>query len=259
MHRAKVQILISILNDTHNSIFIYIFAVKLKQLLIMKKIFSILSVAMCLLMAIPAQAQIKLGVKGGLNLANADFTGLNSNFKTENMTGFFVGPMLDINIPIIGLGLDGSLLYSERGTKFTSTSNDAVTNKQQSIDIPVNLKYSIGLGSLASIFLAAGPSFSFNIDSNNLTDDLLNLVNEDKSGSTPSIDRKKAEVSINIGGGVKLIKHLQLGINYNLPLSDSAKENFSEGDLAGSLGDIIKPGTFKTKTKMWQVSVAYIF
>jgi len=55
----------------------------------MKKIFSTLLIAICLFLAIPAQAQIKFGVKGGLNLVNADFSGLKENFKTDNMSGFF--------------------------------------------------------------------------------------------------------------------------------------------------------------------------
>ncbi|WP_321519369.1 porin family protein [uncultured Bacteroides sp.] len=227
----------------------------------MKKIFSIFLVAVCLFIATPMQAQIKLGVKGGVNLANADFSGLKSNFKTENMNGFFIGPMVDINIPIVGLGLDGALLYAEKGTKFTysnETISNETTNKQKTIEVPVNLKYSIGLGSLASIFLAAGPNFSFDINSDNLTNDLLDITNQTISETTPSINRKNAEVSLNIGGGVKLIKHLQLGINYNLPLTDSAKENFAKGNL-GELTNVISGTSFKSKTKVWQVSVAYIF
>lgn len=209
--------------------------------------------------AIPAKAQIKLGVKGGISLLNADFSGLSSNFKTENVGGFFVGPMVDVTIPFVGLGVDGSLLYAEKGTKFTNIiTNEDVTNKQKTIDVPVNLKYSIGLGNAASIFLAAGPNFSFNINNDNLTTDLTEIASQTISGNLPSIDRKNSEVSVNIGGGLKLLNHLQIGLNYNLPLTDSAKQNFSNGDL-GELSGIISGSSFKTKNKIWQVSVAYIF
>ena len=34
--------------------------------------------------------------------------------------------------------------------------------KQSGLDIPVNLKYSIGLGSMLGIYVAAGPDFFFN-------------------------------------------------------------------------------------------------
>ena len=49
----------------------------------MKKIISALMIAVCIGMAMPAQAQlIKFGVKGGVNLAKADFN--KSDLKTDN-------------------------------------------------------------------------------------------------------------------------------------------------------------------------------
>lgn len=52
----------------------------------MKKIISALMIAVCIGMAMPAQAQlIKFGVKGGVNLAKADFN--KSDLKTDNFTG----------------------------------------------------------------------------------------------------------------------------------------------------------------------------
>jgi len=81
----------------------------------MKKIMSVLLVAICLVMAIPAQAQLKFGVKGGLNLAKADFN--KSDFKTDNFTGFFIGPMAELTIPVVGLGVYGALLFSQRGIR----------------------------------------------------------------------------------------------------------------------------------------------
>ena len=39
----------------------------------MKKIISVLMVAVCLMMAAPAQAQLHFGVKGGLNLSKVEF------------------------------------------------------------------------------------------------------------------------------------------------------------------------------------------
>ena len=125
--------------------------------------------------------------------------------------------MAEFTIPIVGLGVDGALLFSQRG-------KDEV--KQTGLEVPVNLKYTIGLGSLAGIYLAAGPDFYFDF--------------EKKSG----IDKKKAEVGINVGAGLKLLNHLQVGANYNIPLGNTA-------DIEGT------NASYKTKT--WQVSVAYIF
>ena len=195
----------------------------------MKKIFGALMIAICIAMAMPAQAQIHFGVKGGLNLSKASFSNVGENFKKDNFTGFFIGPMAEFNIPIVGLGVDASLLFAQRGIK-VSEGNDDITVKQNGIDIPVNLKYTIGLGSLAGIYLAAGPDFYFDFAGNKTIEGMRT-------------DKKKAEVGINVGAGLKLLNHLQVGANYNIPLGDTA--------------DIDTGGSYKTKT--WQVSVAYIF
>ena len=196
----------------------------------MKKIFGALMIAICIAMTMPAQAQIHFGVKGGLNLSKASFSNVSENFKKDNFTGFFIGPMAEFNIPIVGLGVDASLLFAQRGIK-VSEGNDDITVKQNGIDIPVNLKYTIGLGSMAGIYFAAGPDFYFDFAGN-------------KTIEGVKTDKKKAEVGINVGAGVKLLNHLQVGANYNIPLGDTAK--FEGID-----------GSYKTKT--WQVSVAYIF
>ena len=113
----------------------------------MKKVLSVLMVAVALMMAAPAQAQlIKFGVKGGM-----DFTKLDTNVKTldavaESSTGFFIGPMAEVTLPVVGLGVDGAVMFAQRG-------KDEL--KQQGIEIPVNLKYTIGLGSVLGVYLAA--------------------------------------------------------------------------------------------------------
>ena len=196
----------------------------------MKKIFGALMIAVCIGMAMPAQAQIHFGVKGGLNLSKASFSNVSENFKKDNFTGFFIGPMAEFNIPIVGLGVDAALLFAQRGIK-VSEGNEDYTVKQNGIDIPVNLKYTIGLGSMAGIYFAAGPDFYFDFAGN-------------KTIEGVKTDKKKAEVGINVGAGVKLLNHLQVGANYNIPLGDTAK--FEGID-----------GSYKTKT--WQISVAYIF
>ena len=75
----------------------------------MKKIFSTLVIMACLLLAVPAQAQVKFGLKGGLDVSKLD------NKVGDNTTGFFVGPMVDVTLPIIGLGIDVAALYSQSG------------------------------------------------------------------------------------------------------------------------------------------------
>lgn len=186
----------------------------------MKKIFSAFMIAVCcMFMAMPAQAQLlKWGVKGGVNMTKIDWDGGYKGNK-DNSTGFFIGPMAEFTIPIVGLGIDGALLFSQRG------KNEV---KQTGLEVPVNLKYTIGLGSLLGIYIAAGPDFFFDFKKKDY------------------VDRKKAQVALNLGAGVKLLKHLQVGVTYQLPMGDSFTWK-NAGDVIGA------------KNKTWQVSVAYFF
>lgn len=196
----------------------------------MKKIFSVFMIAICCLaMAMPVQAQLlKFGVKGGVNLSKLKVEGMK-----DNSTGFFFGPMAEVTIPIIGLGVDGALLYSQKG----NGKIDGVEMKQSGLDIPINLKYSIGLGSMLGIYIAAGPDFFFNFSKDK------NYID---GSDTYKLENKKAQVGINIGAGVKLIQHLQLGVNYNIPFGDS----FTWKNAGNAIG---------AKNKTWQISAAYLF
>ena len=195
----------------------------------MKKVLCTLFVAVCCMaMAIPANAQVSFGVKGGLNLSKMDWKIADTTINNvkENSTGFFIGPMIEATVPIVGLGVDGAVMYSQRG------SGDL---KQQGIEVPVNLKYSIGLGDMAAIFFAAGPDFYFN----------LKDVDSDIPGI--DIDKKGAQVGLNLGAGVKLINHVQIGVNYQFALGNSF-------DIKSVVN-----ANVKNKLNTWQISLAYLF
>ena len=188
----------------------------------MKKVFSVLMVAVALMMAAPAQAQlIKFGLKGGMNFTEIDMSG-SADWWEDKTTGFFVGPMVEVTIPLIGLGVEGSVLYSQRGKGAT---------KQQGVEVPLNLKYSIGLGSMFGIYLAAGPDFYFNFK------DFGDTIN---GGHTP--EKKSTQVAINVGTGLKLFRRLQIGANYQIPVSNAYE--WQDGEI---------------KMKGWQTSLTYIF
>ena len=182
----------------------------------MKKLIGILAATLMIVFAMPAQAQLKMGLKGGLNLSKLSFS--SSDLKGDNQTGFFVGPTAEFTVPLIGIGFDISALYSQK-----SLDDDA---SLKSVEIPVNLKWTYGLGSILGVFVAVGPQFGFNIGHK----------------SYGYYDLKENYTSFNVGAGVKLIKHLQIGANYN----------FCLGNIGTYDGE-------KVKTNTWQISLAYMF
>ena len=73
----------------------------------MKKILSITLFAVAMVIAMPANARLKFGLKGGLNINKVSFS--QSDLKSDNQTGFFVGPTVQFTTPL-GIAVDGSVL-----------------------------------------------------------------------------------------------------------------------------------------------------
>ena len=55
-------------------------------------------------------AQFRFGIKAGLNLNKIDFKNVANTFDGSNGTGYTAGVMTEFTIPVIGLGLDASLM-----------------------------------------------------------------------------------------------------------------------------------------------------
>ena len=193
----------------------------------MKKIAFVAAMALAFVFAAPANAQFAFGIKGGVNLVSNDVTGL-TNMKKEDFmnkdsyTGFFIGPKIEMDIPIAGLGFEVAALYSQKGMELATDE----TYKLNSVLIPVNLRWGIGLGNLAKVFIAAGPEFDFNIGDN------LEFVTGSKEEGIYSYAINKSALSINVGVGATVLKHFQVGVNYNIPWGNTAEVvAFSKTDI----------------------------
>ena len=78
----------------------------------MKKILTVVVLFAALMTAVPAKAEVKFGLKGGLNLTSMS---LDANaISKSNQAGFFIGPTVKFTLPIVGLGFDASALYDQR-------------------------------------------------------------------------------------------------------------------------------------------------
>ena len=211
----------------------------------MKSLKSILVAVALMLAAGGAQAQIKLGIKGGLNVTSMS---LNKEvFDADNQTGFFIGPTVKFTLPVVGLGVDASALYDQREAKVTGTvGNEQLTVEERtmrtkSINIPINLRYGVGLGSLASVYAFAGPQFGFNVG-----DKEQSLVD----GKTWRLS--SSAFSVNVGAGLMLVNHLQLSANYNIACGKTGDVTF--GDTVSNVF-----GSKKGRANAWQIGLAYYF
>jgi opacity protein-like surface antigen len=204
----------------------------------MKKLLLLIAVA---LVSMTASAQTnKLftwGVEAGMNFNSLSFD--KEMFESGNRAGFFVGPKVKVKVPLVGLGLDGALIYSMNSAQIQN--EDIVKSKNLSyLEIPLNVRYDFSLLKVLSIYLATGPQYNYCMSSDATIADFYGPIDGGISRST---------WGWNVGGGVELFKHLQLGVTYTIPISNS-------GNL--ELGDITNVFT-NYKQKTVKVRLAYFF
>ena len=202
---------------------------------------------LALVFVYPAAAQIKFGVRGGVNIANTklDNALLEDVFDVKNITGFQLGATMEAMIPVLGVGADVGLLYSQRGFKLDNKVNGENGNARIGyIDVPLNLKWKPSLGPI-KLYVAAGPYVSVKISQNM---DLGGIIENEALSDMFNIKSKTFSAGLNFGGGIELLKHLQIGFNYGLGLTDDYKND------GISVGDVFSP-----KSSTWSVVAAYYF
>lgn len=201
----------------------------------MRKILGFVLVVMMILVAVPAKSQLRFGVKGGVNISSVHF---NSDIlKADNVTGFQIGPMIETTLPLLGTGLDVAILYSQKGMDIKS-GIETKSIKNDYIDIPLNLKWKFGLP-IIKAYLAAGPYIGFRVGGDKVWDVPGSVIDQVKA--------KNFSAGLNFGAGVELIKHLQVGFNYGLGLTDNY--SISKVDLSNGNG----------KNRGWSITAAILF
>ena len=188
---------------------------------------------MAVAFAMPSKAQFSWGIQAGLNMSNVSVKDAaeDASGAIKSRTGFFVGPTVKFTLPIVGLGVDASALYDLREGK-----SGTETIKSQSLQIPVNVRYGIGLGSIAEVFAFAGPQFGFKLSG-------------DKNFGSEEWTLKSSNLSANIGIGATVLSKLQAKLNYNIALGKTGE--FKDKEIAKEIGS--------AKFNAWQISLAYFF
>ena len=203
---------------------------------------------MMLAVAMPSEAQIKFGVRAGANLVNMKFSDGVSNLKGNNRAGFYVGPTVKFTLPIVGLGVDASVVYDQRTSKVNYNETDNAGNSKEveenvtarAINIPINVRYGVGLGSVANIFAFAGPQFGFNLSGS-------------KWLGANEWTWKSSNFSVNVGVGATILSKVEIKANYNIACGKTGETNVWNTTKTTVVD------SFKSKYNSWQLGVAYYF
>lgn len=167
-----------------------------------------------------------LGVKGGVNFPSGTNLFSAETYKSINLIGFHIGPILDVRIPLGGLGLDLALLYSMKGN-ITATGIGSDNSNQEyrhSLYIPLNVKYTFNLIKVFGLYISAGPYIDYTFgDMSNMTIGQIGdkIVADYKSYNF--------DWGVGVGGGIVLFRHLNIGVNYNFGLNDVQSYKDIEG------------------------------
>lgn len=200
-----------------------------------------LSLVFLVLSVFPSSAQIKFGIKGGLDVTHMSLS--RKVFDNENQLGFYIGPTVKLTLLDTGFGLDAAALYDQRSADIDLnygseqiTRNEFAVNQKQ-IAVPINIRYAIGIGDAANVFFFAGPQFGFNVGSNK---DEINWKWRDSN------------FSFNLGAGFTVLSHLQLNVNYNIVCGKTGELKASE-----RVRDV--DGNVRSRYNAWQIGMAYYF
>ena len=187
-----------------------------------------------------ANAELKFGVKAGLNLNSLHLKDVKANFDADNGTGWTAGVMAEYIAPVIGIGVDLSLMYTRMNADvniFKQDDYEGTLKNSNFIQIPINLKYKFKLpvvGSILAPYVFTGPDFAFKLGKQTFQD----------------LKTRTCQVAWNVGLGLEFVKHLQIGASYGFGINNIVEKVAS---------DQFNTESFKAKNNYWTITAAYLF
>ncbi len=197
-----------------------------------------LAVIVALAFMLPAMAQFSFGPRLGVNVNKLHFD--ESILNTDNRAGFNGGLEVEFMIPMLNFGFDLSAMYVHRVAQASleAGGNEIAASKSSDyIEIPLNLKYKIGLpvvGNIVAPYIFTGPSFAF------LTS---------KKAVSEFFEKNTCDIAWNVGAGVQLFKHLQIGASYGFGMTKVVKNIKTDFEGANIDG----------KNRYWTITAAWLF
>lgn len=211
-------------------------------------------------------ASAQLGIRAGVNMANEiqtfDYEGISSAFQNENLTGYQVGLVYQLNPTRSGFGFEVGTLLSQKGGVFSLDSTGVVNSLVKGyheinyVEVPMNLRLRLNFGGVVSVFGTAGVYGAYALKGKTVFEsDLPTLIKEDSfDGFMDRID-----YGYSFGGGVELIKKLQIGATWSQGLQ-KRDGNKSIADMltteSGGMVPNLKP---TSKNKAFSVTLTYLF
>lgn len=200
-------------------------------------------VALVALLCTASASAIDWGVEAGADFNKISFSRKNM-FGTNNRTGWFLGPKARINLPL-GLAIDGAVLYDQRGMSYDYLDAAGVEQTKSKslpyIITPVNLRYTFHI-TFIGLYLSTGPQWNWYVGKNGHVPGFYDRTQYDSQ-------MRRSSFGWNVGAGLELMGHLQIGFTYNIGLNSMANVK----DITGAIKDL------DIDNNSCQLRVAYMF
>ncbi len=180
---------------------------------------------------LPAWGQVRVGLRAGVTVNKLSLD--RDLVSSDNRVGYTGGLLVDLNIPVVGLGIEASAMYTYRNNRLSSENQ---TYKRHYIDIPVYARYRLTLPKVERYFapyVFTGPDFSI-------------LFNDN---APVTINNSRTYTSWDVGGGADLFQHLRLSVCYGIGMTRAME--FIDRDYMGS--------AVEGKDRHWTISAAWLF
>ncbi len=167
-------------------------------------------VFLCLVFTMASHAQLRFGVKAGLNLANisvSDASGVSYSMKPDFHAGVLVA------IPLLGkLSLQPEVVYSGQGSDVKEGGQKGKYNLQY-VNVPVLVRYEI----MSGLNIETGPQLGL----------LLGAKVKADGGASTDIknELKTADFGWTLGASYLLPLNLGFDVRYNLGLTNTVKDS----------------------------------
>lgn len=181
--------------------------------------------------ALCVSAQARIGIRGGISVGKLSFD--RELVSSDNRVGYCGGLVLDLNIPVIGLGFEASAMYTHRKNRLT---DNELVYKRHYIDIPVYARYRLTIPGMTHVFAPiafTGPSFSILFSEN----------------APSNYKNSRTFLSWDVGAGADLFNHVRLTASYSIGISKAM--SYINSEYTGK--------QVSGKDRCWTISAAYLF
>lgn len=219
----------------------------------MKKVTTLLLVV--LMFASVANAQLRFGVKGGLNMASLS-TSTKAIDQVKTASGYQGGLLMQLKLG--GFAIQPELLYTVKASELQIPTGEApklreyigaatsVDYQTQNMEIPINFQLGKSFGP-ARVYAQAGPYFSLAL-SGALNGDVKLYDTVDKNLAFNQFDW-----GFGLGAGAELFG-LQLALKYDFGMNPAGEETFTNSNIKRNMNPF-----FDMKNRNLNISLAYLF